>query len=259
MASPEESIAVQALISMGGVVEPVPTSTVEESDWLADFSGYRILVEEKDKLDDPEDAQERNEKLRTGAVHGQSIPLRYNNRISGIIGKAARQLVSSGETITHDARVIWFTGIGFDAEAKHHQLISTVYGSTRIIERGSSGMKECYFFRNSEFYRYRDIIDGVVSSFLTGETLTMKLCLNPLAQNYSSLKNSKFASKFVHGLIDPIEEERNGEAFIADGEVDRNNPHAVLSYLQKKYQRNPLMNMDLSLATATIRVPKDLS
>jgi hypothetical protein len=254
----EESIAAQALATLGAAVEPVPTSNVEESDWLADFDGYRVLVEEKDKLDDPEDAQERDAALRSGAVHGQSVPLKYNNRISGIIGKAAGQLASSGANIAHDARIVWFTGVGFDAEAKHYQLISTVYGSTRIIERDSTGMRQCYFFRSSEFYRYRDIIDGVVASFLIGETLTMKLCLNPLAANYVSLKNSSFASKFVHGLIDPVEEERAGEAFIVDGDVDRNNPGAVLSYVQKKYGRNPLMNMDMGITTASVRIPKDL-
>jgi hypothetical protein len=62
----------------------------------------------------------------------------YNNRISGIIGKAAGQLASSAATIAYDSRIVWFTGVGFDAEAKHHQLISTVYGSTRITERNNT-------------------------------------------------------------------------------------------------------------------------
>jgi hypothetical protein len=252
----EESIAAQALTSMGGVVEQVPTSAVEESDWLADFSGYRILVEEKVKLDDPENTQERDKALRAGGVHGQSLPLKYDNRISGVIRKAVGQLASSAANIAHDARIVWFTGIGFDAEAKHLQFISTAYGSTRIIERDKPGMRECYFFRNSEFYRYRDIVDGAVASFLTGETLTMKFCLNPLSPNYASLQSSSFASKFVHGLIDPVAEEKRGEAYIADGNVDRNSAGAVLAYLQKKYNLNPLMNMDLGMATASVLTPK---
>ena len=227
MGTPDDSIAAQALTAYGAVVQQVRTSAVEESDWLADFAGYRILVEEKDKFDDPEGAQERDEALRSGGVHGQSVPLKYDNRISGVIRKAAGQLASSAAKIAHDARIVWFTGVGFDAEAKHFQFMSTAYGSTRIIELDSPGLRECYFFRNSDFYRYRDIVDGAVASFLTGEMLTMKLCLNPLSANYSSLKQSPFASKFVHGKIDPLEEEKRGEAYVVDGSVDRNDVGAV--------------------------------
>jgi hypothetical protein len=150
---------------------------------------------------------------------------------------------------------MWFTGMGHYAEARHFQLISTLYGSTRIFELDKAQMRSCYFFRNSDFFRYRDYLDGAVASYLVGDVLTMKLCLNPHSERWEQLRDSPFAHHFKVGLVDPVAEEVAGDAYIVDGDIDRSNEHTVLHYLEQKYGLTRLQFMDYLMASATIVVP----
>ncbi|MDP1954979.1 MAG: hypothetical protein Q8K71_10920 [Polaromonas sp.] len=254
--SEDVSIAAQALEVWGASVKPLPTSNKEECDWLAELEGCRLIVEEKLKFDDPASVAARNVALAQGQVHGSSQPLTSNNRISGIVRKAAGQLSSTASEVAHDLRILWFTGVGFDGEAKHYQLISTLYGSTRIFQLDHRHMRTCYFFRNSDFYRYRDHLDGAVAAHLNGNTATVKLCLNPYSPRWKALRDSPFAHNFKLGLIDPIAEEQAGEAYIVDSDIDRRDERAVIACLEKKYGLKHAMNMDMSMATASIRVPR---
>lgn len=252
----EFSVAEQVLNQWGALAEPLPTSSKEESDWFAILDGFRLLIEEKRKFDNSVARQAREAALRAGQVHGTSLPLTHNNRISGIVRKAAGQLSSTGKNIGHDARILWFTGMGFDGEAKHHQFIATLYGSTRVFELDRPKMKECYFFRNSDFFRYRDHLDGAIAAYLNNDVLTMKLCLNPYAQNWIALRDSPFAKQFKLGLIDPVAEELAGDAYIVDTDLPRNDKSGVLRYLEQKYGIERAMNMDMNLASATVLVDR---
>lgn len=250
------SIAEQVLAVWGAKAQSLPTSTKEESDWLAELGGCRLLIEEKTKFDDPSSQTARDATLAAGQVHGTTTPLVHNNRISGIVRKAAGQLSSTGTDVPHDLRILWFTGVDFNGKAKHYQFMSTLYGSTRIFELGRPQMRQCYFFRNSDFYRYREQLDGAVAAFLTGNTITIKLCLNPYALNWQALRDSPYAKQFKLGLIDPIAEEEAGAAYIADTDIPRNNESAVLSYLEQKYGLENAMNMDMNMASTTVRVSR---
>jgi hypothetical protein len=252
----EVSVVEQVLAAWGATAESLQTSSKEESDWLALLGGCRLLIEEKTKFDDPAVRQARNDAQGAGQVHGTTLPLTHNNRLSGIVRKAAGQLSSTGKDIDHDARILWFTSVEFDGEAKHYQFMATLYGSTRIFELDRPTMKECYFFRNSDFFRYRAHLDGAVAAHLNGDVLTMKLCLNPYSPNWVTLRDSPYAKQFKHGLIDPIAEEAAGEAYIADTDVPRKDEGAVLRYLEQKYGLKRAMNMDMNMASATIRVDR---
>jgi hypothetical protein len=252
----EFSVAQQVFGFWGASVEEIPTSSAEESDWLAELKGFRLLVEEKAKLESPASQQDREEALRSGRVHGMTTPLSQSNRLSGIVRKARKQLASTAARLEHDARIIWFTGLGFDAEAKHYQFMSTLYGSTKIFELDKPELRECYYFRNADFYRYREELDGAVAAFLIGDSVTMKLCLNTYSPRYRAIKSSPFAAQFPNGLIDPLAEEASGNAYIADTDIDRRDSGAVLQYLQQKYGLKRAMNMDMNLATATVAMPR---
>lgn len=251
------SIAEQVLEAWGATVEALPTSTKEESDWLAVLDGCRLLIEEKTKLSDPASEAARQAAFQSGQVYGTTTPLIHNNRLSAIVRKAASQLVSTGSELAHDLRVVWLTGIGRDAEAKCHQFIATLYGSTNILARDQPGMKPCYFFRNGDFFRFGDRLDGAVAAHLSGNTVTMKLCLNPYSHGWQALRDSPFAKQFPTGLIDPLAEEAAGEAYVADTDADRVDHGAVLSYLEAKYGTGPLMNMDMNMASVEVVVPRN--
>lgn len=251
------SIATQILEVWGAKVTRLPTSSKDECDLLAELDGVRLLVEEKTKLDDPRDVQTRDAALSRGEVHGSVLPLRHNNRISGIVRKATKQLSSTGADVAHDLRVVWFTGVGLHAEAKHFQFMSTLYGSTRIFELDRPQMRNCYFFRNSDFYRYQDHLDGAVAAYLHGDTVMIKLCLNPHADSWKALRDSPYACNFKLGLIDPAAEEAAGEAYIVDGDISRADEYAVIQFLEKKYGLTRVQNMDMKMASAVVRAPHE--
>ncbi|WP_295942641.1 hypothetical protein [uncultured Xanthomonas sp.] len=249
------SIAETILKHWGATVEPVPTSQKEESDWLATLDGFRLLIEEKTKLENPDSAAARAESLKSGQFYGSTTPLSPNNRVSGIIGKAAKQLRSTGADVQHDARVIWFTSAGFDRETKDHQAYNTIYGATKTFDLDrSASLQDCFFFYNSEFFRHQDI-DGAYLVVADQESATVRLCLNPHSSRWTSLRDSPFAQKLVTGLVDPVAQEAAAEAMLVDGPVDRRDSAAVLNYLRTKYGIQKLMNMDMNMASTVIAVP----
>jgi hypothetical protein len=251
------SIATQVLESWGAKVTPLATSAKDEADLIAELDGVRLLVEEKTKFDNPADVQMRDATLARGAVHSSTVPLRHNNRISGIVRKATNQLSSTGADIDHDLRVLWFTGVGFYAEAKHFQFISTLYGSTQIFELDKPQTRECYFFRNSDFYRYGDRLDGAVAAYLSRDTVTVKLCLNSYSQGWAALRDSPYARNFTLGLVDPVAEEEAGEAYIADTDLPRSDERAILRFLEKKYGLEKAYKIDMNMASVVVRVPHE--
>ena len=250
------SVAKQVLEQLGACVTPVETSQKNESDWLVEFGDFRLLVEEKTKLEDVESYAARVATLATGEVHGSTLPLSSNNRISGIVRKAAKQLDSTGRDMAHDCRIVWFTGTGFDAEATHFQFMATLYGSTKIFELDRPQMKGCYFFRNADFFRFKAQLDGAVAAYVRGNELTLKLCLNPYSSNWRQLRDSPFARKFKLGLIDPVAEEAAGQAYIADADIPRSDAGAVIRYLEKKYGLERAQNIDMNLASAVVAMTR---
>lgn len=233
-------------------VEDIPTSDKEESDFLASFGVTKVLIEEKTKLDDPAYLVQRAQVLDMGEIHASSLPLVRDNRLSGIVSKAARQLQSSSVQ-SHDFRLIWFTATGMQAEAKYHQFIATLYGTTKILEMNQSIYRPCYFFRNSDFHRYATILDGAVAAYVSGTSITAKLCLNPLSPNYAAFKSSIVVSTFGSGVEDPVIKETEG-AFILDADIDRNDESALLGYLRQKYATAPLMKLDMGFISAAIEI-----
>jgi hypothetical protein len=247
--------AKKILEQLGVTVHDIPTSRKEESDFLAIFEENKVLIEEKTKFEDTQRLKERQDVLENGEIHVSDMPIIRDNRLSGLVKKAASQLNSSSEQ-KHDFRLIWFTSTGRDAEAKSLQFVATLYGTTNIVEMNNlQYSKICYFFRNSDFYRYSQIIDGAIVAYLISETdVSVKLCLNPLSPRYNALQSSSVVLKFGSAIEDPVDMEKRGVAFILDGDIDRNDESALFSFLQKKYNTLPLMNIDIGCHTASILV-----
>lgn len=237
----------------GVAVDDIPTSDKEESDFLVAFGSIKVLIEEKTKLDDPAYLAQRAQVLDSGEIHAASVPLVRDNRLSGIVSKAARQLQSSASQ-PHDFRLVWFTATGRQAEAKYHQFIATLYGTTKILEMNRDYYRACYFFRNSDFHRHAAILDGAVAAYLSGTSITARLCLNPLSSNYAALKASPVVARFGNGIEDPMQSEADGVSFVVDGDIDRNDEASLLAHLQQKYGTAPLMKFDLGHISASILV-----
>lgn len=253
----EQSIAHYVLSAWDAEVEAIPTSEKNESDWLATLAGFRLLVEEKTKLENPGKVADRNDALKSGKAHGGTTPLRPSNRISGVFRKAAKQLASTGASLEHDARVVWLTSVGFDGEAKDYQAFNTLYGATKVFDLDvSASLRDCFFFHNGDFFHYREL-DGAYLVVAEGGTATVRLCLNPFSDRWQALRDSPFAKKLSTVLVDPIAQEAAGEAMFADTDVDRRNSGAVLDYLRQKYGVSKLFNMEMNMASVVVAVPHE--
>ena len=252
----DSTVAQQIFETWGVQFAPVPTSRKEEADWLVEMDGFTYLIEEKTKFPNPEDLQARSKSFDETNQFTSITPVSRSNTISGIVGKAKKQLKSTGESKKHQFRLVWFTAIGWDAEAKHMQFIATLYGTSKVFEIEGKTLRECYFFYNSDFFRYRNELDGAIAAFHAGRgSISIFLCLNPYSPNYEKLKESPIVARLPKGLTDPRSEEQAGQAYIADTEIDRKDSQAILRYLETKYKTGKLANMNFKMASAEFRLP----
>jgi hypothetical protein len=233
----------------GFAIEKISEDDEERPDFLVQDEQNAYLVELKTKSESEEYLQERRDALATGRVYGEHIPVTPRNRLSGIIRKAKSQLRNHlGEEDIF--RIPWLLCTGHTAEARMDQFESTLYGSASIINLDRSGMRTCYFFHNSDFYRYKDTLAGAIVSTPS----TARLLLNPYYGRSSAFANSSVFGIKELNPINPIAEEKSGLAYIADGDIDRNSEEAVLSHLKTKYKANKLMKMTMQHMSGTIMV-----
>lgn len=242
---------------LGFDIEPIPTGEEERADWKLTVGAFVILVEEKLKLDDPEMLARRRVALDDGRVFSTHVPIKPDKGLSRITRKAASQIVSTAPHVEHDFRIVWFTAAGNLHESKQMQYVATLYGSSNIIDLGQSQIKRCYFFRNSDFFRHRETLDGAVVAEIVGQDISARLCLNPLSPRYEKLKASPLMASFGTAFIDPLEEEADGDAYLADCDLDRARSNEVLQFLQTKYHIDKIMDMDMGFARAEVVVKID--
>ena len=256
---PQPSYAKALLTHWNIDVTDIPTSDVEqkqEADFLASFGKSRVLIEEKTKEDDPKYLAKRAKQLEQGEIHATTLTLSRDETLSGLVRDASHQLRSSSDK-PHDFRLIWFTATGVHAVSKYEQFMATLYGRTNILEMSASHYRRCYYFRNSDFFRRAEVIDGAIVAHTDGSSISVKLCLNSLSPRFKAIRCSEVLTPFGRAVEDPVELEANGSAFILDCALNRQNESPLLAYLQKKYSTKPLMNFDLGYTNASIRLPKN--
>jgi hypothetical protein len=239
---------------LGFDVERIPTGEEERADWKVAAGPFVALVEEKIKLDNPEMLARRRVALDSGQPFPTHVPIKPDNRLSGITRKAATQIVATAPHVTHDFRIVWVTSAGRLHEAKQMQYVATLYGSTNILQLGQPRLKRCYFFRSSDFFRHRDTLDGAVVAEIDGQDISARLCLNPLSPRYEKLKTSPLSASFGTAIIDPLKEETDGEAYLVDCDLDRARKNEVLQFLESKYRIDKIMDMDMNFASVEVAV-----
>jgi len=223
---------------------PIPTADDEQSDFLVTLGRSRILIEEKTKIDDPTQLEVRRKALDSGKTHLVVKPLVRTNRLSGIVGKAVKQLRSSSETYPYDFALVWFTGTGLHGKAYFEQFIATLYGAVGIIELNSPYRRPCYFFQNSDFHRHAEFLDGAVAAHIDSNgRISARLCPNPLSPRVKGLRQTRFAKLFGTAIEKPHAAERSGRAYVLEGDTDRRDEAALLRELQAKYKTAPLQVM----------------
>ncbi|MFS1422868.1 hypothetical protein [Shewanella sp. 10N.286.48.B5] len=264
-----DEVAYELLQNLGYAVEVISTSDNEqkkEADFLICYKNIVAIVEAKLKEDDPNIINEKERNLVAGEVSIVEGKLGRNEIHSGIINKATKQLISSGDK-EHDFKIISFIATGSNVKTKADQFKDTIYGSTLIMESSDSvtTSKICYFFRNADFYRKKEI-DAAIVSYILNDKIITQLCLNPYSKKFEVLRNSIFLEPFNGAVIDPIQLENQGLAYIPDADVERtlNDFHKlspvyspILQHLTKKYNTGFLVGVDFDSPELSIRTNKE--
>ena len=240
-------------------VDRIPREDIETPDFFVfdDTSSY--LVELKTKFPSDQQIRERREELLAGKIHQISEQLVPNNTLSGIIKKANKQLKNFNFR-DNVLRIVWLFCTGHLAEPRMEQFQKTLYGSATLVDWNNSGRSgECFFFYTSEFYRYRDVLDGaIVSSDSEGGFLKAKLLLNPLSTRYEQMKSSSLLKHFGNGVIDPSAMAEKDECFIVEGNVDRDDRETVINYLIDKYDLQDVQVLKMNFMSGAKLVPSHL-
>ena len=134
------------------------------------------------------------------------------------------------------------------------QFRGSLYGLVDVLDMENKNTRTCYYFGFSEFFRYRDVLDGAI---LTAGYNLLQLCINNLSPRANEFRKSPLVEVFSEGVLDPTQLEKQNKAYIADCDVDRCDKAQVLAYLQSKYQKGWLIDINLAKHTASIAVPRE--
>jgi len=257
-----ESTVERLLADVGYSVTKIAKGNKESPDFFVHDDASSYVIELKTKFPSDKEIRERREVLLAGDIHQINEPMVRKNTLSGIIRKAKDQLreYSQKDDIF---RLVWLFCTGHLANPRMEQFEATLYGSATIVDWADDGRSgECYFFYTSDFYRYRQVLDGaIVSSDSEGNLIKAKLLLNPLSPRYEKMKESSLQNHFQEqeAVLDPIVLENEQKAFLVTGDVDRDNRQAVLDYLREKYKLTNIHVLEMKHMSGTKIIPTQLS
>lgn len=246
--------AKHVLESWGFSVEKIPESKLhgkKTPDFLVTDSTSTYIIEVKTRADDPAETVRRNQTLKDGKLFESSLPLIRNNTVSGIVRDAILQLAENKDG--NAFRLVWLIATNRSQEAKSQQFEATLYGTTRMfdLDSGEGVHLPCYFFRDSDFFRFRDTLDAAIVSTSTSG----KLYINTLSSRYDSFTKTRLYAHFGSAICNPVVEEAYGNAYIVDSDIDRKDENAVMSYLRSKYGCPKLTSIDLNYVSASVAYP----
>jgi len=240
---PDETSAfvAEALRSRGFEVNVLPESDAKSADLLASKDGEAFVIEVKVKTDDPARAQKIDSELQAGQLVREVDQVLPRNTIAGVVRHGVEQLEASAQG--DPIRLLWFMSMGVRGHLYSDQIEKTLLGPTLLIDLlETSFQMQCYFFYESSFFRWRNQLDGAVVAHSKG----LKLCVNPFAPRAQRLRLSSLADIFGSAVLDPPVLEAEGEACIADCNLDRSQSYPVLQYLREKLGRRMLINVDMT-------------
>ncbi|HCM9379166.1 TPA: hypothetical protein N5L74_000014 [Enterobacter hormaechei subsp. xiangfangensis] len=224
-------------------------------DFVVSDGEHKYLMELKTKFDNEsvKDARKRgmNEKL----VYHEITSTERKNNIRTIIKEAAKQLLARRDQENADFCIIILLATGVNEILFREQFKNSLYGKVKLLVKGDFvDVKECFYYTNSDFFNYRDILDGAI---LIGEN-NLTLCLNNLSPRYLALKKSSLTQKLLHGVTDPLKLENDNKTFLIDDDIDRDNADALQNYLIEKYDVSSVTPLPMNYITLMSKLDKSI-
>ena len=238
-------------------VEKIPEGHNRTADFILSDGILEYLIELKTRRRRVDDKNQRRDQLASRVYSETAKRIERNSNVSKLLSEAIKQIESTTEH-SSALRLVFFLLRDFDAEERWQNIITGIYGIRHLVDNEKhSKIRKCYYFSESDFYRYRNRLDGVILFNLHQNQA--QLCLNDHSPKYSALKSSALAKGFNGAVIDPLEFESQGKILITDGAVNRADESNVISFLRKKYNLSSrTMTMDLGYYSASVLVPNEV-
>jgi hypothetical protein len=234
----------------GGVTIDIPPTSDKTPDFEIQWPNESYILELKIKEDDTEEIKTDSAILKRGEILSKSKALSKRNRLSGIIKDGCDQLAAFDPTHVK-LHLLWLHCIGLDADLHWEQFRATLFGAQKLISSDLTTMAECFYFHSSDFFRYRENLDGAFISY--GDDVT--LCVNSLSSLVGALRSSRLYSSLTEGILDPGALETERTVLIADAACPRDSEQNTLEYLRAKYKLTHLQAITFGRHTAAIAIP----
>jgi len=229
----EDAARVRGLLLQRPVlqVDVIPPSPRHKTpDLLVRSDGVRVFIEVERRVDDKQ--------LRDLLNGPDGATLRYSGaRTEQRIEHAFRQLRDYPDREASDHTLVWLVA----GPREVPEILSPGAARTRLYglqqlrgytTGGDYYCKDCYFVHESIFFRRKDLDAVIIET-----SRALDYCLNPFSPRFAALRDGPFswALDGLVSVVDPLDEEAKGKAFIADCKHDRQDIEAVIAYLRRKY------------------------
>lgn len=228
----DKSRAARILSHLGFHVEEIPVGAGRTADLRItdDTSIYHLEI--KEKFEAAALADVRTDCLARGEVYEQADDLAHDNRISGILCDARKQL----DKTPKDAgtfQLIWFHADGIDSDLKYSQAFATFYGQVPLIALNPrhSETKHCFYFDYSAAFAM-----PTVEALILTDSNQLQVCLNEFAIRANEFRATQFYQRFLalDGVIDPLALASSGKVIACRATIPRKNDEDVSNALQEQ-------------------------
>jgi len=225
---------IETLANWGLSAHPVPTAAVKTPDLRATASDQHYAIEIKQRQSDRHSKDVFANLQPEESASLAPLGIARDTASQSLTRSAVRQLRGEAPSTF---RLLWVLCEGFDADTDEEQAKASLLGSQIVWCRRPDGkVYWCYFFGESDFWRYRADIDGAFVATLRDSVANILLLLNPYSPRYESLKVSTLVQNLgPDSVLDVPSDEAAGACLWADFEVDRRETSMVLNLLNKKY------------------------
>lgn len=234
-------------------VDEVPRRDSRTADLFVTDGNATYLIEAKDKVEAESQSQERRAILNAGDLYKQGDSLAHDNRISGILRKAQKQLDDTPKD-NGTFQLIWFHACGIDADLKYRQAFATFYGSVDLIalDPRNQEITTCFYFDYNASFTM-----PTVEALILTDNETLQLCLNEFSHRADEFRSTQLCRKFIEldGVVDPAAMIANGQIIACRTAIPRKNDDETAKALQKQtgvlYSPIRLVRHAYSAATQT--------
>ena len=225
-------LATRILSNLGFHVEEIPVGAGRTADLRITDDASIYHLEIKEKFEAEALANVRTDCLARGEVYEQADELAHDNRISGILYDAGKQL----DKTPKDAgtfQLIWFHADGIDSDLKYRQAFATFYGQVQLIalEPLHSEIKHCFYFDYSAAFAM-----PTVEALILTDSDTLRVCLNEFAIRANEFCSTQFYQRFLalDGVIDPLALASSGKVIACRATIPRKSDKDVSNALQEQ-------------------------